>query len=180
MIPDRQTCLELLAEAGCTTPVIEHVQAVARLAMALTDHVPAADPAIVEAGALLHDLGRGLDQGPDHVPQGVAFLREHGVDEVVVRCVARHMGAGIDPAQARAWGWPPEESYAPATVEEKIVAHADNLTVGTRHVGLAATLERYRSQGLDEEIARLEALEATLSEALGVAPSDVAEALGSG
>lgn len=179
MIPDRDACLALLTEAGCSQPVIEHVQAVADLALAMARRIPDADPAVVQAGALLHDVGRAFDHGPDHVPQGIAFLREHGIAEAVVRCVARHMGAGIPQDQARTWGWPDDESYGPKTVEEQIVAHADNLTHGTRHVGLEATLERYRSRGLEAVVPELEALEQVLADRMGASPSQVALDLGS-
>lgn len=139
--------------------------------------LPEADQAVILAGALLHDVGRGFEQGPAHVPAGITFLRDHGVDEEVVRCVARHMGAGIPPAQARSWGWPEDESYTPETIEERVVAHADNLTTGTRHVPLEVTVERYRSQGLGDQVARLERLEASLAEALGTRPSRLAQGL---
>lgn len=175
MIPDRQACLALLAEAGCAQPVVDHVQAVAELALALADRTDEVDQAVIQAGALLHDIGRGVDHGPDHVPGGVAFLRDQGVDEVVVRCVARHMGAGITPSQAKSWGWPRADSYEPETLEEQIVAQADNLTIGTRHVPLARCIRRYRSQGLEEAIDRLQELEDELARRLGRAPSEIAQ-----
>lgn len=174
MIPDRQACVDLLVEAGCSGPVIEHVKAVAALAVAMARRLPDADQAIVLAGALLHDVGRGFDQGPAHVPEGIAFLRAHDVDEAVVRCVARHMGAGIPADQARRWGWPEDEVYEPGTMEETVVAHADNLTAGPTHVPLAATIERYRAQGLDDQVPRLARLEETLTKAVGLPPSQLA------
>lgn len=174
MIPDRQACAELLDQAGCSRPVVDHVHAVAELALAMARRLPTADRDIVLAGALLHDVGRGFDQGPAHVPAGIAFLRDHGIDEAVVRCVARHMGAGIPPGQARSWGWPADEIYEPETMEETVVAHADNLTAGTRYIPLEVTLDRYRSQGLADQVPRLERLEKRLADALGVPPSQLA------
>lgn len=177
MLPDRETCLELLEAAGCSPQVIDHVQAVERLASRLAQHSPFADGAVVQAGALLHDVGRGFDHGPSHVPKGVAFLEANDVDERVVACVAAHMGAGIDAQQAKAWGWPPERGYQPETIEERIVCHADNLTFGTRYVGLDAVVEKLTQQGLEEVVDRLGDLHAGLVEELGVDPADISASL---
>lgn len=177
MLPDREACLRLLETAGCSADIVEHVLAVERLASRFAQHVSSADPAVVQAGALLHDVGRGFDHGLDHVPEGVRFLEAQGVDERVVACVAAHMGAGIDEAQATAWGWPPDRRYAPETVEQRIVAHADNLTFHTRYASLDEVLAKLEAKELGDVVPRMRALHEALKAELGVDPDDVAAEL---
>lgn len=173
---DRDRCLWLLDEAGVAPQVLEHVQAVERLATEMAKRCPRSDPDIVQAGALLHDIGRAFEHGPGHVPVGIEFLEAHGVDERVVECVARHIGAGLEPEQAQAWGWP-DRSYVPEQVEERIVAHADNLTFGTRYKRLEDVVDRLRSKGLEELVPRMRELHAGLAEDLGVDPDRIAREL---
>lgn len=177
MLPERERCLELLEAAGCSEDVRQHVRTVERLASRLAQHHPHADAAVVQAGALLHDVGRGFDHGPQHVPRGLAFLEQEGIDERVVRCVARHMGAGIDAEQAQAWGWPSDRSYEPETIEERIVCHADNLTFGTRYGSLARAQAKLREDGLDDVAEDVAALHDALAQELGVDPDTVAAEL---
>lgn len=178
MLPDRAGSLALLAEAGCDDEVVRHVEAVARLALALSDHAPGADRRVVEAGALLHDIGRAFDHSPAHVPLGVAFLEACGVAPPVLACVARHLGAGVTSEEARTLGWPPGD-HTPQRLEERIVCHADNLTFGTRYASLAEVLAKLERRGLADKQDRMRALHDGLAEELGVDPDEVARSLGS-
>jgi uncharacterized protein len=170
-----EECLALLDEAGCSEDVQEHVAAVLDLAMAMARRTDV-DEDVVAAGALLHDVGRGFDHGPDHVPLGVEFLAENDVPQRVVDCVARHMGAGITDEQAETFGWP-EGTWAPQRMEEKIVAHADNLTAGTRYRDVDEALAGLEDDGLDEAAQRMRRLDAELSDVLQASPSQVAAEL---
>lgn len=170
-----EACLELLDEAGCSEDIIDHSVSVAELADAMAART-AVDARIVRAGALLHDIGRAFDQGPDHVPLGVEFLREHGVDEPVVDCVARHMGAGIEPDEAAAFGWP-EGVWAPQSMEEKIVCHADNLTKGSDHRAVDTLIERLQADDLESIIPRVRLLHEELAKALQQDPDQIAASL---
>jgi len=177
VVPDREACLALLDEAGVDEGVRARVLAVERLAAALADLAREVDRETVTAGALLHDVGRAFDNGPDHVPEGLAFLEERGVPRAVLDCVARHVGAGIDDEEARAWGWPTDRSYVPETLDQRIVAHADNLTLGSRYGSLADVLDEMRGQGLDEAVLdRVRDLLAGLEHDLGADPDEVADA----
>lgn len=169
---DPEDCLDLLEEAGCSKEVTEHCMAVAELAAAMAQRT-AVDQQVVMAGALLHDVGRGFDHGPDHVPRGAAFLREKGIEEAIVDCVARHMGAGIEPEEARELGWP-EGVWTPQRMEEKIVCHADNLTAGTTYRGVDDVVEDLEAKGLGNVIPRMHRLDAELSQALQQDPSAIA------
>ncbi len=176
MLPERSRCLLLLEQAGCSPSILDHVQAVARLALALADHAPTADAALVEAGALLHDIGRSRDHGIDHVPAGIEILTAQGIDERVIDVVACHMGAGIAQAQAEAWGWP-QRRYEPESLEERIVAHADNLTFATSYRQLEDVVAKLERKGLKELIPRMRGLHEGLEGALGIDPDTVAARL---
>ena len=56
--PTRDECLKLLKDAGCSEKVIEHILIVTELALKIAKHFPEANLELLEAGALLHDIGR--------------------------------------------------------------------------------------------------------------------------
>ena len=53
-----------------------------------------------------------------------------------------HIGAGIPREEAQLMGLPFKD-YLPVTLEEKIVAHADNLIHGTKEVSLEFVLKKW-------------------------------------
>lgn len=173
MVEDREACLTILDEVGLDERTRAHVLAVERLARRLAARADEVDERVVQAGALLHDVGRAVTHGIDHVPEGVALLEARGVDERVIDCVATHVGAGIEPEQAQAWGWP-KRRYVPERLEERIVAHADNLTFGTAYGRLADVEDKLASQDLDEVAERVRELHEDLEAQLGVDPDEVA------
>ncbi|HMK48331.1 MAG TPA: HDIG domain-containing protein [Methanocella sp.] len=117
--------IALLKKYGVGEGVIDHVKKVRNYAMEIARDIDC-DRELVEAGALLHDIGRSRSHGMDHAVIGAGILREEGVDERIVRIVERHIGAGISKEEAPQWGLPPKD-YIPETIEEKIVCHADNM-----------------------------------------------------
>jgi uncharacterized protein (TIGR00295 family) len=171
--PDK--ALQLLDEAGCSDDVQEHAAAVLDLAMAMARRT-AVDEDVVAAGALLHDVGRGFSHGPDHVPKGVAFLQDAGVDDRIVACVARHMGAGVSAEEAEELGWP-KGTWTPQRMEEKIVAHADNLTGGTDYRDLDRVIAELETDGHEDLVPRMRLLHEELADALHEEPSTIARQL---
>lgn len=117
----------------------------------------------VIAGALLHDIGRSVTQDIRHASLGADLLRKDaqgpsgGWDERVVLMVERHTGAGIDAQEAAALGLPVRD-YTPRTLEEKIVAHADNLYAGDKRLDLDALRAKYEAKRLPAAWAKIEAL----------------------
>jgi tRNA (cytidine56-2'-O)-methyltransferase len=110
------------------------------------------DRDVVRQGALLHDVGRSVTQDVRHAGVGADLLRGDGDgawDPRVVLCVERHTGAGIDAEEAARLGLPVRD-YTPRTLEERIVAHADNLYSGDRRLTLAQVEAKYRAKGLPE------------------------------
>ena len=129
----------LLLRAGCSRSVIAHARAVTALALGFTDN-PVVNRDLVIAGAMLHDIGRGATHGIDHAQRGTSIARSCGVDEPVVSIIERHIGAGLTADECSLEGLVPRDCI-PATLEEKIVANADNLVQGSRAGTIEGTLE---------------------------------------
>lgn len=140
------------------------------LAAAMCDRAEAAghpvDRDLVQQACLLHDIGRSVTQDVRHASTGADLLRKAHWPEPVVLAVERHTGAGIDAQEAAALGLPVKD-YTPRTLEEKIVAHADNLYSGDRRLALGALREKYRAKGLPKAWAKIEALHGELAATLG-------------
>jgi len=144
----KRECLELLRAAGCDEGVIKHCTAVAERALEIVHrghHNGSVDEALVFQGALLHDLGRARSKGIDHGVVGGEMARELGLDERLVRIIQRHVGAGITAEEAKAVGLPPVD-LMPETMEEKIVAHADNLIEGWTKTSIEAEIAILRAK----------------------------------
>jgi ribonucrease Y len=97
-----------------------------------------ADGRVARRGALLHDIGKALDQDAQgsHALAGAAFCRQHGESEAVCHAIAAH-----------------HEEVEPATVEAVIVQASDAISAarpGARGEALEAYLQRLHAL---EEIA---------------------------
>jgi uncharacterized protein len=98
---------------------------------------PAVDVDLVRAGCLLHDVGVYRLYRPDgdldhasyvrHGVLGHELLRDLGYPEVLCRFASRHTGAGLTREDVVTQGLPiPVDDYTPHSVEEQLVAYADN------------------------------------------------------
>ena len=148
--------IELLRKENTPENVIEHSKAVCRKAMKIAANFDNADTDLIRKGALLHDIGRSRTHGITHAIEGVEIAKEYGYSEDVLNIIERHIGAGITSEEAVKLGLP-EKSYLPQTLEEKIVAHADNLVSGSEEVDLEYVIEKWkrRIEDPDENIERL-------------------------
>ena len=126
---------KMLHDFGCSTKVIAHCRAVRDCACELACNNPDIDFSLVEAGAMLHDIGRGSTHGIDHAQQGADILRSRGFSEDLARIVECHTGAGLTADECTLLGLSPRECV-PCTTEEKIVTHADNLLEGKKRVSI--------------------------------------------
>jgi uncharacterized protein (TIGR00295 family) len=144
-----------LRKYGASEDVIRHVKHVRDYALEIAEQNPSADRELVEAGAILHDIGRTRTHGIDHAVEGAEILRREGVDERIVRIVERHIGAGLTAEDAEYLGLPPKD-YLPETIEEKIVCHADNLIGNMRRISIHDAIrtaeERWSPGALDRLI----------------------------
>lgn len=129
----------------CSENVVEHCLAVSEyayeLALAIKNKGYEVDVELVRLGGLLHDIGRSRTHGIEHGVVGAEILRELGFDEKLALIAERHIGAGITKEEAIELGLPPKD-YLPITLEEKIVAHADNLIFGTKRVEIDDVIKK--------------------------------------
>lgn len=96
----------------------------------------------IEKGALLHDIGRSKTHGIKHAVVGAEILKELNFPTEIVNITLKHIGAGIPLDEANELGLPAED-YMPSTMEEKIVAHADNLISGENEVDLNFVIRKW-------------------------------------
>lgn len=136
--------LKLLEELKCSPYIIKHSRAVLAKALEISTNFDV-DLDTVHAGALMHDVGRTKTQGIRHSIEGAEILREHNFPPEVVRIAEVHIGAGIPQDEAYELGLPCRD-YMPVTLEEKIVAHADNLIHGTEEVSLEFVVGKWEKK----------------------------------
>lgn len=161
-LPSRRECLKALRKAGCESGVVEHCKNVSRLAKRIAG-LCGADEKLCELGGLLHDIGRGTTHGVEHGIAGGEILREMGFPKVLVEMVERHVGAGLTRDEARKAGLP-ARSFVPKTLEEKVVAHADNLAEEGK---IDVLIDRMRKRGLDAAAKRIQRLHEELCRLCG-------------
>jgi len=142
----RKQAEEILGENNCSGNVIRHCEAVSREAKRIAERVRAngtpVDVEFVETAALLHDIGRSRTHGIRHGIEGASILKDH---PGYARVCLRHLGGGIDRAEAKKLGLP-EGDFLPETLEEKIVCYADKLIDDYKKVGIEETLEKFRKR----------------------------------
>ncbi len=155
--------IALLVSSGCSPDVIEHCKAVAEYARQIANNLRKSagkkgqsidiDMDAVYFGGLLHDIGRSRTHGIGHAVAGAAIAIENGLDDKLVNIIERHIGAGIPKEEAVGLGLP-EKDYMPVTIEEKIVAHADNLVFDNKIGTLDEMVTNLRKKRLDDETIR--------------------------
>ena len=170
-IPNPGQCLRLLREAGCSDDVINHCKAVRKVAVRIAKKAHA-NIQLVEAGALLHDIGRSKSQGIMHGVEGAKIATELGLPLSIVNIIERHLGAGIPIEEAATLGLPPKD-YMPITLEEKIVAHADNLIDNDREHSIEKEVEKALQKGHTKHAERLMELHRELSQRCGMDLNDI-------
>jgi uncharacterized protein len=120
---------DLLIAAGCDEGVIQHCRRVRQSARRYI--TPLSDAALIEKGAMLHDIGRGRTHGIDHGQVGAKIAHSLGLPQAVTRIVECHIGAGLTSDECTLLRLLPRDCM-PRTLEEKTVAHADNMVQGSR------------------------------------------------
>lgn len=148
--------IELLEKENTPKNVIDHCKAVYLKAMEIAANFDNVDEELIRKGALLHDIGRSKTHGITHAIEGVEIAKKYGYSQDVLDIIERHIGAGITEEEAVALGLP-EKSYVPQTLEEKIVAHADNLISGSEEVDIDFVIKKWKRniKDSDDNIERL-------------------------
>jgi uncharacterized protein len=151
LVAGREDIIKILEETGSPPTLIQHVSTVCDRAMRVADQVEAAgipvDRQVLEAGALMHDMGIPSQTGnPITVPEwgeraqglrsdnlvhpilGFELAGKYGFPMSVRRCVLCHT-PGPTREECRMLGIdPPDEELMPITIEENIVMYADFIT----------------------------------------------------
>ncbi len=161
-IPSDRECVRILQEEGCKMRVIVHCCTVRAVAEEIASRVPEADMSTVVAGALLHDVGRSIDHSIMHAYLGSEIVAARGLPQELVDIVRKHTGAGLDDSDVEELGLPPGD-YMPRTIEEKIVAHADNMVSDNRVVHHDHSVNKLMAKGAFRGAERIEVLHAELS-----------------
>ena len=131
---------EILRREGCSERVIAHSRAVCTLALTFSGS-GIVDRQLVREGAMLHDIGRSRSHTVAHAQEGAAILRGLGMREDVVRVVERHIGAGLTADECSLLGLLPR-TCVPQSLEEQIVANADNLVHGQTEGSVVRLLQQ--------------------------------------
>ncbi len=165
-IPTDRECIQYLIDAGCKKRVIIHCCTVRAVADEMISRIPEANKNLVVAGALLHDIGRAKDHSIMHAYYGSMMVEEYGLPKELVEIVRKHTGAGLDSDDVEELGLPPGD-YMPSTLEEKIVAHADNMVSDNRVVDHNHSVSKLINKGAFRGADRVELLHMELSDLYG-------------
>ncbi|MBE6485288.1 MAG: TIGR00295 family protein [Methanosphaera stadtmanae] len=134
----------------CSNYIIDHCKVVYERSKDITKFYDGLDLDLIKAGCMLHDVGRTITNGIEHAYLGADLLRDLDVDEKICLITERHIGAGITPDEAKSLGLP-KRNYIPETLEEKIVAHADNLVHGVTKVDLDFVIDKWNNKNMKQE-----------------------------
>lgn len=118
---------------------MRHCRSVANLALDIARRKGLdLSPADIEAAAMLHDIGIVRTDAPGihchgsepylaHGRIGADLLRAEGAPEEYARVAERHTGAGLTPEDLARMSpmLPPDRSYMPQTLLERLVCYAD-------------------------------------------------------
>jgi uncharacterized protein len=172
-LPSREQALQLLREHQCSTEVISHCEAVAKLALetanALKERGLKIDSELVEVGALLHDIGRSKTHTVHHAVVGAEIAEAADLPDSVVSIIKRHVGGGITASEAKKLGWP-EDVYVPITLEEKIVSYADKLIENSKRAPIEITVEKLSKERKAEAAERVRKLYDEITNLIGEDP----------
>ena len=137
-------------ELECSEYIIDHSNTVYKRTKDITKYYNNVDKDLIKAGAKLHDVGRTVTNGIKHAYIGADLLRDLDVDEKICKITERHIGAGISAKEAKDLGLP-DRKYIPKTLEEKFVAHADNLVHGVKFVDIDFVIKKWTKKGMSQE-----------------------------
>jgi len=134
----------------CNDYIIDHSKTVYERTKDITKYYDNVDLDLIKCGAMLHDVGRTVTSDIRHAYIGADLLRKLNIDEKICKITERHIGAGIVADEAKLLNLP-DRNYMPQTLEEKIVAHADNLVHGVKKVDLEFVIKKWTDKNMNPE-----------------------------
>jgi uncharacterized protein len=172
-LPSREQAINLLQKNNCPPKVINHCIAVTdfaiQIARKLQDRGYVIDLGLVEAGGLLHDLGRSKTHAVDHSLVGAQIAETLRLPQAVINIIKRHVGAGITEEEAEWLGWP-KDNYIPQTIEEKVVCYADKRIDHDKVIPIQVEIEQLQRGGFGEAAERVRRLHDEITQLLGETP----------
>ena len=163
--PTESECLRILKDAGCKRRVIIHCCTVRTVAEEMIRKIDC-NRDLVIAGALLHDLGRAKDHSILHAMIGAEMAEDLGLPKEIVEIIRRHTGAGLDQQDIDEMGLP-QGDYIQRTIEQKIVAHADNMVSDNVVVSHMHSVDKLLAKGARRGAEKVENLHLELSKLYG-------------
>lgn len=165
MYPTESECIKILRDAGCKKRVIIHCCTVRTVAEEMMKKIDC-NRDLVIAGSMLHDLGRAKDHSILHAMIGADMAEDLGLPPELVNIIRKHTGAGLDQQDIDEMGLP-QGDYIPRTIEEKIVAHSDNMVSDNAVVSHMHSVEKLRTKGSVRGAIKVENLHLELSKLYG-------------
>lgn len=177
MIPSREEAEEILHSLNCSQIIIKHSKTVRDFAIKISKRLIEkeikVDLDLVEAGALLHDIGRVKTHSVLHGFYGGEIAKALNLSPKLINIIERHIGAGIPADEAVKIGLP-RRDFTPETLEEKIICYADKRVKHSKIVSFEKTLEEFKRRLGEKHLAikRLEILHAEIFSLTGNLSSD--------
>lgn len=169
-LPNREQAIQILEQENCPPQVIKHCLAVTTLALEIAVKLQARgiqiDLALVEAGGILHDLGRAKSHEVNHGLVGAQMAKSLGLPQPIVDIIKRHVGAGITEEEAEWLEWP-QGNYVPTTLEEKVVCYADKRIDHDKVTSIEDEIHKLQSKGFPEAAERVRNLHYEITHLLG-------------
>ncbi|WP_269593223.1 TIGR00295 family protein [Methanococcus aeolicus] len=137
-----------LLHSSCDNNVIMHCLTVSLYAYEIASKIKqkndiSVDLDLIILGALLHDIGRSKTHSISHGVEGAKILKKYNYNDKIIRIAETHIGAGIPKNEAIELNLPPKD-YLQNTLEEQIVAHADNLISGIKIVRINDVIDKFK------------------------------------
>ncbi|WP_374057612.1 HDIG domain-containing metalloprotein [Methanococcus maripaludis] len=117
-------------------------------------------------GAILHDIGRSKSHNIDHGIIGSEILLKNNFNEKYAKIAERHIGAGISIKEAEDLNLP-KKDYIPKTLEEKVIANADNLISGDLRVDIDFVIDKFKKRTNNEVSNKVYALYLEINKLIG-------------
>lgn len=148
IVPDKKEIIQVFEDLNLDLPVMKHSVTVNKIALKisealLAENVPLKTP-IINAGSLLHDIGRTRVNDISHGVVGGEIIARLGYHNDIKRIAETHVLGGFTVIEAQELGLPARD-YRPVTLEEKICCYADKLCIEDRQVSLKYRFQKWAS-----------------------------------